>query len=298
MSPTRWILVTGFLAFVIGCGREEGSLPNSLAARSNATTTSQAGEQADETGASEQVMAARRVIRRGELSLEVEDFDPLPKRIEDAVHAQGGFVFSSNISGGKAAAALEDSRGLPSRNGTWTLRVPTERFAALLADLRKLGDVRSTKTSADDVTADYADLESRIRNKQREEERLLKLLADATGRLEEVLTIERELTRVRGEIETAQGRAAMLKDLTDLATLVVTVVEAQPSPPPLPPPLTYFEKLAQVWSTSWERLALFLQGASFILVAVVPWLLFPAAGAVGYYVVRRLALARYAAKSR
>ncbi|MFO0820055.1 MAG: DUF4349 domain-containing protein [Pirellulales bacterium] len=289
----RWLFV---LLLSLGCGQNDPKLPDAIAARTSLNSPGQSGGTADDTGHGERALAARRVIRRGELNLEVEDFEPLPKRIEDAVQEKGGFVFASNISGsGKTEILTPDSRSLPSRSGTWTLRVPTERFSALLDDLRKLGNVRSTKTSAEDVTADYADLESRIRNKQREEDRLLKLLTDATGRLEEVLTIERELTRVRGEIETAQGRAAMLKDLTDLATLVVAVVEAKPLPaPPLPP--TYLEKLVHIWKTSWERLIVCLQEASFILVGAIPWLSLPVIVFISCYVVHLWVRARYATR--
>lgn len=126
---------------------------------------------------------------------------------------------------------------------------------------------------------------------------MLKLLADATGRLEEVLTIERELTCVRGEIETAQGRAAMLQDLTDLATLIVTAVEAKPTPPPPPPPLTYLDKLVHAWNVSLDRLILFVQEASYILAGVISWLSLPAVGMMAFYVIRRWARARKVAKA-
>jgi hypothetical protein len=78
--------------------------------------------------------------------------------------------------------------------------VPVERydkFIEAVKDLadKGLGEVRRVSTDSKDVSEEYYDLETRIDNKKRQEKRLLELLADATGKLEEVLSVERELAR-------------------------------------------------------------------------------------------------------
>ncbi|HPM80526.1 MAG TPA: DUF4349 domain-containing protein [Candidatus Anammoximicrobium sp.] len=208
-------------------------------------------------------VSKRRIVYRAEVDLVVEQFDPLPEQIEAAVKKHGGFVSASNITG---------SPGRP-RSGRWTVRVPVDRFSEFLAAVRGLGEVRSINSTSDDVTAEYYDIEARIRNKQQEEERLLKLLADATGKLEEILAVERELSRVRGEIEQAQGRLRMLKDVTELTTVTVSVTEIKDYVPEQAP--TYATRIHRVFTASTAALVSTGQALFLMAVAITPWLPVP-----------------------
>ena len=122
----------------------------------------------------------RKIIYRAEVDLVVEQFDPVPEGIEKLVQQHQGFIATSNLTG---------APGTP-RSGRWTVRVPVTGFVEFLAAVRQLGEPRSIRSTSDDVSAEFYDVEARIRNKRQEEERLLKLLAEATGKLEEVLTVE------------------------------------------------------------------------------------------------------------
>ena len=221
MMRHQTVAVCACLVAVLGCGAEmksdfttgpavktQSAYPQ--AAAEAASTAGQPNRNHPATGRPpRRDVSKRKIVYRADIDLVVEQFDPLPEQIEAAVKQHGGFVSASNITG---------SPGQP-RNGRWTVRVPVDRFAEFLAAVRQLGEVRSINSTSDDVTAEYYDIEARIRNKQQEEERLLKLLAEATGKLEEILAVERELSRVRGEIEQAQGRLRMLKDVTELTTV-------------------------------------------------------------------------------
>jgi hypothetical protein len=213
--------------------------------------------------ATERDAAKRKIVYRADVDLVVEQFEPLPERIEAAVKQHGGFVSASNIAG---------SPGRP-RSGRWTVRVPVDRFTEFLAAVRQLGEVRTINSTSDDVTAEYYDIEARIRNKQQEEERLLTLLAEATGKLQEVLAVEKELSRVRGEIEQAQGRLRMLKDVTDLTTVTVSVTEIENYVPEEAP--TYLTRVRRAFSASTTTLVIAAQGLSLVAVALVPWLPVP-----------------------
>ena len=85
------------------------------------------------------------------------------------------------------------------------MRVPPGRFVELLVTAQRLGEVRRVISDSQDVSEEYYDVEARIRNKQQEETRLLAHLQDSTGKLDEILAVERELARVRGEVEQVQG---------------------------------------------------------------------------------------------
>jgi hypothetical protein len=128
--------------------------------------------------------------------------------------------------------------------------------------------------------------EARIRNKQQEEERLLKLLAEATGKLEEVLAVERELSRVRGEIEQAQGRMRMLKDVTELTTVTVTVTEIKDYVPDEAP--TYVTRVRRAFMSSTVAVVATAQVLSLVAVALVPWLPAPLLLVLAVLTLRRL----------
>jgi hypothetical protein len=205
-------------------------------------------------------VSTRRIVYRADVDLVVEQFDPLPEQIEAAVKKHGGFISASNLTG---------SPGSP-RSGRWTVRVPVAQFSEFLAAMRQLGEARSINSTSDDVTAAYYDIEARIRTKQQEEERLLKLLADATGKLEEILAVERELSRVRGEVEEAQGRLRLMKDVTELSTVTVNVTEIKNYVPEQAP--TYLTRVRRTWSNSIAALMVAIQGFSLLAVALAPWL--------------------------
>jgi hypothetical protein len=288
MMRHQAVAVCACLVAVLGCGAEMKSdfttgpavKTQSAYPQAAAEASSTAGSTDQETprsrSATERDVSKRKIVYRADIDLVVEQFDPLPEQIEAAVRQHGGFVSASNITG---------SPGQP-RNGRWTVRVPVDRFAEFVAAVRQLGEVRSINSTSDDVTAEYYDIEARIRNKQQEEERLLKLLAEATGKLEEILAVERELSRVRGEIEQAQGRLRMLKDVTDLTTVTVSVTEIKNYVPEEAP--TYLTRVRRAFSASTMTLVSAAQGLSLVAVALVPWLPVPLVLVLIVLAIRRL----------
>ena len=157
----------------------------------------------------------RKIICTATVNLVVEHFDPVPAQVKALVNRLDAYVARSQITG---------SPGAPC-HGQWTLRVPAEGYEAFLAAARELGEVQDVTSDSQDVTEEYYDVEARIRNKKQEETRLLDLLSKATGKLEEVLSVERELSRVRGEIESMEGRLRVLGDLTTMSTVILNVSE-------------------------------------------------------------------------
>ena len=103
-----------------------------------------------------------------------------------------------------------------------TLRVPAEKLASVEAEAAKLGKVLSQSASEDDVTQQHIDLEARLKNLQAEEVRLRGFLDQAT-KVTEMLEVERELSRVRGEIESMQAQIAYLEQQAAMATLTLAL---------------------------------------------------------------------------
>lgn len=263
------------LAFfvVLGCGKN-GAMPEGRhtgtsmeADLPSATTPMEAPAPADQaTAAVPSTVAndaaagmARKIVYKADVQLVCEELSAISQQLESLVAASGGFV---------ADAQLIGSPGEP-RRGVWKLRVPTGRFDGLLAEIKKLAEVRSARITSDDVSEEYYDVEARIRNKQQEETRLLRLLDDRTAELKDVLAVEREIARVREEVERAQARLRVLANLTDLATITVRVDEVRNYQPELTP--TFRTRLARGFQQSIDTLVGAAQAVVIGLAVAAPW---------------------------
>jgi hypothetical protein len=153
----------------------------------------------------------RKIVRTAELALNVDGFDETAARLLQIAERAGGYV---------AESAYAEDGGVP--QGTFTLRVPAARFAAVTAQVEGLGTVTHRRISGQDVTEEFVDLQARIRNLERHEQRLLSFMDRAT-KVSDLLAIEEQLARVRGEIEQLTGRARFLERSADLASIAVVV---------------------------------------------------------------------------
>lgn len=109
-----------------------------------------------------------------------------------------------------------------------TLRVPSERFHQVLADVSDLGEVVEADVTTQDVTEVVVDLESRISSARASVERLRDLLERA-GDVAQLAAVEGELARREAEMESLLGRRRVLEDQVDLSTLDVGFTEPQPA---------------------------------------------------------------------
>jgi hypothetical protein len=103
--------------------------------------------------------------------------------------------------------------------------VPAANLDSVLTQLRKLGHVQEESRANDEVADQYVDLEARLKSARASEQRLLELQATRTGKLADVLDVERELARVRGEIESMEGQRIVLAHRVDFATIEVQLQE-------------------------------------------------------------------------
>jgi hypothetical protein len=155
------------------------------------------------------------IIRTGEASIEVDTVDHAVGRVRELARSVGGYVANSSAQTGADNV----------KSATVQLKVPVAQFDQVLARLTSLGKVESVNVTAQDVGEEYVDVEARVANSRRLEERLIALLATRTGKLKDVLDVEQELARVRGQIEQAEGRMRFLRAHAALSTLDVTVHE-------------------------------------------------------------------------
>lgn len=161
-------------------------------------------------------LAERKVIKTGEMTLQVGNVAETIGRVRALAVDVGGYV------GGSQAGTLEQAASL-------TLRIPADRFDDALARLRELGsEVVAESTREEDVSGQIVDLGARIENLRASEASYRGLLERAT-RIEDVLSVQERLDGVRGEIEQLAAQLEQLEGQADLATLTVTLVP-QPAP--------------------------------------------------------------------
>jgi hypothetical protein len=212
----------------------------------------------------------RKIVYNADVALVVGNLDKGEADLKALVEEMSGFVAGSEITG---------SVGSP-RSGHWRVRVPVERFDAFLTAVVKVGVPERNKADSQDVTDEYYDLEDRIKNKKLEQETLRGYLLEkkATSKLEEILTIEKELSRVRGELDQMEGRLRRLKDVSALATVNVTMREEKDYVPPQAP--TFGGSVRATFADSIDLLVRFGQGVVIVAVALAPWLVVLAVVAV------------------
>lgn len=163
------------------------------------------------------VMPGKMLIRNGNARLEVRSIDPAIILLRDLSHRFGGEI--GNLS-------LESRERY--REAKVELRIPSESFDIALASLDSIGKVEAVTVTTADVGEEYIDLNVRMANGRKLEQRLIDLLATRTGKLEEVLTVERELARVRAEIEQHEGRIRYLEARIAMSTISVSLHEPWP----------------------------------------------------------------------
>ena len=155
------------------------------------------------------------VIRTATLRIVAKEFDGVRATVEGIVSQAGGFVDQMTVTGDNAAA--RELRG--------TLRVPGDKMAAALARLRQIGQVVEDTQGSEDVTDQIVDLDARMNSARATEKRLTELLANRTGKLSDVLEVERELTRVRLDIERLDAEKTNVGRRVSYATIGVTISE-------------------------------------------------------------------------
>ena len=165
----------------------------------------------DGSGEKPAALADQRIIKTGEISLEVPNVTTAGAKVRAMALDLGGYV------GGSQAGTRDEP-------ATLTLRIPADTFEEALARLHALdGDVVVEATQEQDVTSTVVDLEARIANLQASETQYRTLLGQA-AKIEDILAVQTRLDDVRGQIEQLQAQHKELTGLADLSTLTVTLI--------------------------------------------------------------------------
>ncbi len=185
-------------------GPDKAPPPKAPAGQPGGPSPEQAPTRSEGGGEAGRVTDDRRspiLIYKADFTMSVYEVQKAIDAVETLARKSGGYL------------ARRDDRSI-------TIRVPAGEFQAAVAELAKLGDVLSRNVSAEDVTAEYRDLEVQLANALALRDRYAKLLEKAQ-KVEEALAIEQELGRITGEIERIKGRLKLLGELAQFSTVTV-----------------------------------------------------------------------------
>ncbi|HSB90923.1 MAG TPA: DUF4349 domain-containing protein [Anaerolineales bacterium] len=170
--------------------------------------------------------ADRIVIQTGSLTIVVADPAARVTQIRAMAEGMGGYVVSSYV-----YKTAYGTQGLTADQATITVRVPADRLDEALAKIKEgASEVRSENVSGEDVTQQYTDLQSRLRNLEAAEAQLQEIMKGAT-KTEDVLAVYNQLVQVRGEIESVKGQIQYYSESAALSAVTVELIPDEAAQP-------------------------------------------------------------------
>jgi hypothetical protein len=155
------------------------------------------------------------IARTFSLSLIASDFSTSRASLDAILARHHGYAASLTASTEQNAA----------RSLQASLRIPAAELNAAMVELKSLGRVQNESQNGEEVTQQHADLVARLKNSRETEARLQDILRNRTGKISDVLAVEQEIARVRGEIEQMEGEQKSLEHRVDFATVDLKLSE-------------------------------------------------------------------------
>lgn len=244
---------------------EENSGLSSTSESIDSSSYRESPAESDVSGSSE--TRSEKIIYSASVTLETMSFDDTLAGVAELIKSYGGFIESSSVSGSNLDQL---NRGSSSRqSASYTIRVPSENFDAMLNSLSTLGNVPYKNVYSDNITSQYYDLDARLNNYQVQEKRLLELI-DQAENVSEVIEIERELSDVRYKIESVQSTLKNWDNQVSYSSVYLSVNEVKKYEPS--GNASFFSKLGDAFEEGFEMLGDFVLG----LISIFPILIFVA----------------------
>ncbi|MDB5391073.1 MAG: hypothetical protein JWM11_6719 [Planctomycetaceae bacterium] len=245
------------------------------------------GIEALKAGPDAKPASVRKIITTSQVQLISDNFNEDVAKVELLISSlklseTGGYLSQHEISG---------SAG-DQRYGLWAVRLSLDQVDGFLKDVVAVAELVKSDSKSNDVTDQYVDLSARVKNKLQEENRLLSHL-EKSASLPDTLLLEKELSRVREEVERLQGQLNVLTAATDLATIHIRLLErSRYQPPVVATAIPFVTKIGQTFMKSYQELIGFLQGCAIILAGLAPWFMAAFIVAAPWLLISRLIRSR------
>src|SRR5438034_1187631 len=160
-------------------------------------------------------LANRKLIRNATVELEIATFDNAVQKITAFASEERGYVATTN----------SQKQGNGKLRGQVVVKLLPENLDRFLQKIRALGDLKNQTLGTEDVTKAYLDTDARLKNAHVMEQRLIDMLNTKAGKVSDLLQVEKELGRVREEIEKMQGELKYWDSQVQFATVIISIAE-------------------------------------------------------------------------
>lgn len=265
------------VTILVSCNNSNNASAESLAYSAQEESASLASKKteanlAEESSALdkiENVKTPTNIIKNANVQFQVQNIEVSHKKIAELLKENNSYF------------AADNSNASSSRiDNDITIRVPVETFEKLLEQIMKESVYTNFKNvTVDDVTAEFVDIEARLKTKKEIEQRYVELLKQAKS-VKDILEVENSLRVIREEIEVTEGRLKLMKDQVSYSTITLNIYQnldfiAQPQ-------IGFTSKLKEAFVNGWHKLISFTIG----LMSIWPFLILIAL-AVFYFVRRK-----------
>ena len=160
-------------------------------------------------------LANRKLIRNATVELEILSFDNAVQKLTAFASEERGYVATTN----------SEKQANGKLRGQVVVKVLPENLDRFLQKIRSLGELKNQTLGTEDVTKAYFDTDARLKNAHVMEQRLIDMLKTKTGKVSDLLQVEKELARVREEIEKMQGELKYWDSQVQFATVTISLAE-------------------------------------------------------------------------
>src|SRR5881398_1804646 len=185
----------------------------SVASSESSANAEQAGKSSVETPAP--ALANRKLIRNATVQLEIVSFDNAVQKITAVANEEHGYIATTD----------SEKQANGKLRGQVVVKVLPENLDLFLQKIRSLGELKKQTLGTEDVTKAYFDTDARLKNAHVMEQRLIDMLKTKTGKVSDLLQVEKELGRVREEIEKMQGELKYWDSQVQFATVTISLAE-------------------------------------------------------------------------
>jgi hypothetical protein len=184
-----------------------------IASGSNLPTAEEVGPNPGETPVS--ALANRKLIRNATVELEIVSFDGAVQKITAFANEERGYV----------ATTSSEKQANGKLKGEIVVKILPDNLDRFLQKVRGLGELKNQALGTEDVTKAYFDTEARLKNARVMESRLIDMLKKKSDDINDLLQVEKELGRVREEIEKMQGELKYWDSQVQFATVTISLAE-------------------------------------------------------------------------
>lgn len=255
------------------------------AGAATANTATADGASADGARSAETPEYGLKIIREATIQMQTENYSEDMAALEELVTSLGGFITSREEWGSEQSAETGENP----RTLSLTLRIPSDQLDAFVEQAKQVGIVTASSISETDVTDQYTDTDRRLQAYQKQYNRVLEMMDQATT-VEELIQIESELSRLEMEIESCQGTLNYWDARVNYSTVYIYVDEVRRAISANP---SLGERMRTALANSWDD---FTQGCQDLVVnlyAAIPYIavwivVLAAAGGIAVLIVRKV----------